>query len=264
MGKLYEKIEEEEIICKDILLPECFPAIYIDKYDNIYCYYGILDKNRFLLDSYPYWLEKQKPIDAKKYIRGYFRLENGTISVDKEFIDEKGLFKEQTKCKKIPAILQLPSTNNNPYGVYYKKSKEIEEELTKKVFGMSYEDLSQLIYHFNNCFKLTTQTYYSRYPSITRAIQKDNYCDITEIWIPAGFPYIAFSESGYYYSHISLYGFYQQVKFITLNYIESSVSKRLIEDGLNSKVLDNLFKIRKNHISRPIDYNLRIELEEIR
>ena len=77
------------------------------------------------------------------------------------------------------------------------------EDLTKKIFGISYDDLSQLIYHFNNCFEMITQTYYSRYPSITRAIQNDNYCDITEMWIPSGFPYIAFSESGYYYSHIS-------------------------------------------------------------
>ena len=143
----------------------------------------------------------------------------------------------------------------------YEKSKEIEETLTQKIFGISYEDLSQLIYHFNNCFKITTQTYYNRYPSITRAIKNDNYCDITEMWIPAGFPYIAFSESGYYYSHISLYGFYQQVKFITLNYIESSVSKKLIEDGLNPKVLENLFKIEKDYRSIPIDYNLQRELE---
>lgn len=53
MEKLYERIEEE-IICKEILLPERFPAIYIDENDNIYCYYGIVDKNRFLLKSYPY------------------------------------------------------------------------------------------------------------------------------------------------------------------------------------------------------------------
>lgn len=263
MGNIYERIEEEEIICKDILLPERFPAIYIDEYDNIYCYYGILDKNRFLLESYPYWLKKQSPAEAKKYIRGYFRLENGLILVDKEFIDKKGLFKEQAKCKKISAAIQLPGTNNNPYGIYYEKSKEIEEELTKKIFGISYDDLSQLIYHFNNCFEMITQTYYSKYPSITRAIKNDNYCDITEMWIPAGFPYIAFCESGYYYSHISFYGFYQQVKFITLNNIKSSVSKKLIENGLNPKVLENVFKIEKDSISRPIDYNLRMQLEEI-
>ena len=73
MGHIYERIEEE-IICKDILLPERLPAIYIDEYDNIYCYYGILDKNRFLLESYPYCLEKQSPAAAKTHITGYFRL----------------------------------------------------------------------------------------------------------------------------------------------------------------------------------------------
>lgn len=262
MGNIYEKVEEEEILCKKILLPEHFPAIYIDEYDNIFCYYGILDNDRFLLESYPYWLRNKKPLEAKKHIRGYFRLENGLILVDKKFIDEKVLFSEQLKCKKISAAIQLPGTNNNPYGVYYQKSKEIEEELNKKIFGISYNDLSELIYHFNNYFKMIPQTYYSRYPSITRAIQKGNYCDITETWIPAGFPYIAFSESGYYYLHISIYGFCQQVKFITLNSIESSISKKLIENGLNPQILENVFQIEKDRMSRTIDYNLRLELEE--
>lgn len=215
------------------------------------------------MKSYPYWLKQQNPAEVKNDIRGYFRLENGLILVDKQFINEKGLFKKQAKCKKISAVVQLPGTNNNPYGIYYEKSKEIEEELTKKIFGMTYNDLSQLIYHFNNCFEMIPQTYYSRYPSITRAIKNDNYCDITEMWIPAGFPYITFYESGYYYSHISFYGFYQQVKFITLNNIESSVSEKLIQNGLNPKVLENVFKIEKNNINRPIDYNLQMELEEI-
>lgn len=261
MESIYQRIEEEEIMCKDVLLPECFPAIYIDEYDKIYCYYGILDKNRFLLESYPYWLKKQSPVEAKKHIRGYFRVENGLILIDEKFIDEKSLFKKEVKCKKITAKIQLSGPNNMSYGICYEKSKEIEEELTKKIFGISYDDLSQLMYHFNDCFKMIKQSCYSRFPSITRSIHSDNYCDITEIWIPAGFPYIAFSKSGEYYSHISLYGFYQQVKFITLNDLSSSISKKLIENGLNPEILKNVFIIKKDNMCKAIDYNLRIDLD---
>lgn len=48
MDKIYDKIDEPEIIMKDVLFPERFPAIYIDESDNIYCYHSIIDNNRFV------------------------------------------------------------------------------------------------------------------------------------------------------------------------------------------------------------------------
>lgn len=263
MGKLYEKIDEEEIMCKDILLPEYFPATYIDQYDEIYCYYGIIDKDRFLLHSYPYWLKGIKPSEAKKNIRGYFRIKKGLIIEDKTFMDEKHGHNSQAKCKKIECGLELLRSMNNPYGIYYSKDKEIEKELTRKVFGITYEELAKLLYHYNKVFEIVPETYYSRYPSITRSVKSDNYCDITNMWIPANFPYIAFQESGYYYSHISLYGFCEQVRFITQNYINSTNSKKLIDNGLDKEILESLFNIQlydSDYI--PIDYNRQIELEE--
>lgn len=34
---------------------------------------------------------------------------------------------------------------------------------------------------------------------------------ITGIWIPPKFPYIAFNDSGYDFSHVSLFGFYRHI-----------------------------------------------------
>lgn len=263
MGKLYEKIDEEEIQCKDIILPKHFPAIYIDEYDEVYCYYGIIDQNRFLLKSYPYWLKEIKPSEAKKSIRGYFRIKNGLILEDKTYMDEKHGHNSQIKCKKIVCGLELPRSMNNPYGIYYSKDKEIERELTRKVFGIAYDELSKLLYHYNKVFEIVPESYYSRYPSITRSVKSDNYCDITNMWIPANFPYIAFHESGYMYSHISLYGFCEQVKFMTQSYIDWTNSKKLIDSGLDKEILENLFNIELYQWNDvPIDYNKKIELEE--
>lgn len=59
--------------------------------------------------------------------------------------------------------------------------------------------------------RLGTYTSYSQYPHITRSMKKDNFCDITGLWISAGFPYIAFNDNGYTFAHISLFGFYRHV-----------------------------------------------------
>ena len=47
--------------------------------------------------------------------------------------------------------------------------------------------------------------------TITRSMKNDKFCDITGIWIPPKFPYIAFNDSGYDFSHVSLFGFYRHI-----------------------------------------------------
>lgn len=261
MKKIYEQINEKEILCKDITLPENFPAIYIDEYDNIYCYNGVVDKNRFLFNSSPYYLKNQKPNDIKDSIRGYFRIENGTILYDKEFINEKNSFNKQLKCKIIPAHPRFPAPNDMSFGIFSQKYNHLEEEISRHIFGLSYNELKELLYHYNEVFQIAPISIYSRYPSITRSIKNNNYCDINDLWIPAGFPYIAFCESDYYYSHVSFSGFYQNVQFITSNDINSQLSKLLISNGLNPEILKKLFKIdNMSYSSIPINSYLYREL----
>lgn len=202
--------------------------------------------------------------EAQKHLRGYFRIQNGLILKDKKSIDESHSFSGQAKCKRIPAYIQLPTTTNIPYGVHYDKNEDVQNELSRKIFGLCYRDLSELLYHYNKFFRIIPDSYYNIYPSITRSIKSDNYCDITNMWIPANFPYIAFQESGYYYSHISLYGFYQHVKFMTQNYIGSPISKELIANGLNIEILEHLFDMETHSFnSMPIDYYRFMELNEL-
>ncbi len=263
MGKIYEKIKEEEILCKDVVVPEYFPAIYIDEYDNVYCYAGIIDKNRFLFGSCPYWLKGRKPKEINNSIRGYFRIKNGKILQDKKFIDEKNSFNEKAKFKMIPAHVHFPAPQDMTFGIYSSTYQDLEKELTAKVFGISYDDLLEILYQYNNIFKVAQKTYFNNYPKITRSIKNNNYCDLSGMWIPKEFPYIAFCESDYYYSHISLYGFYQHMKFITSCDIDSIISKQLISNGLNPEILNVLFNMDSDdYISRPIDEYLFNELND--
>lgn len=261
MSILYKEILEEEINCGNIIMPEHMPVIYIDEQDNVYCYNGTVDKDRFLFESYPYYLAGQKPEEIKKYIKGYFRIYEGSILYDKIFINERTGFNNSLKCKIVPAYVHFPEPNDMSFGVYSKKYEKLEDDLTRKVFGLTYLELKGLIECYNKVFKAYPISTYSRYPSITRSIKNDNFCDINNYWIPERFPYIAFEESNYYLSHVSLGGFYQIIQFITLCNINSHTSKLLIENGLNPGILTNIFNIDNNvYDSIPLNRSICIEL----
>lgn len=248
MGHIYEKIEEEEILMKDVILPEHFPAIYIDENDNIYCYHSIIDTDRFLFGSHPYWTKNQKPKKIKNQIRGYFVMEQGSILKSDHFIDEETYSNDRKKCKLLPAYVSLPQPNDSSFGVSCSlKYQDLEEKLTREVFGLTYQELKELLDTYNKTFKCIPNSIYSRFPTITRSLKSDNFCDISDIWIPAKYPYIAFRESEYYYSHISIHAFYEHVKFLTMCNIDSHVAKMLIENGLKKEILENLFRISDYH-----------------
>ncbi len=251
---IYEKINEAEILCTDIIMPKYLPIIYVDEHDNVYCYNGTIDKDRFLFNSYPYYLKEKKTSEIKDYIRGYFRISGGRIFYDKRYIDEKSAFNTSLKYKVIPASLHMPQPADTSFGVYSSNYKDLEDELTRKIFGLTYTELQKLIVCYNKTYNICSTSIYNNYPSITRSIKNDNFCDISRYWIPSKFPYISFAESEYYYSHISLGGFYQTIKFITMCDITSTSSKIMISNGLDPQILKNLFNIDEYiYDSIPID-----------
>lgn len=244
--RIYEQVKASEIRYDELIFPEYFSNIYIDEYDRVYCYHSIIDKNRFLFGSTPYYLNGIKISKAKELIKGYFRIESGRIIDDEEF--GSGYYNEKSKGKLLSATIQLPQVQDTNYYVYLDKdNKDLEEIFTRKVFGLLYNELEKLLSIYNKVFKICPENNYYSYPKITRSLKSDNFCDLSGIWIPPKFPYISFAESGYYYSHVSLFAFYQHIKFLTLNNINSVISRTLIENGLNPNILKYIFAISDSH-----------------
>ncbi|MFB5677359.1 hypothetical protein ACE3NQ_20555 [Paenibacillus terreus] len=112
-------------------------------------------------------------------------------------------------------IMRLPRVNNPYFGIekrietgdswYFEENKE----LSRACFGLSYSELEYLVKLYAE--RIGINNSYFQYPRITRSLKSDNFCDITGLWIPAGFPYISFSESGYDFAHVSLFGFYRHI-----------------------------------------------------
>ena len=92
---------------------------------------------------------------------------------------------------------------------------------------------------------------FSTYPKLTRSIKNTNFCDITDGWIPEAFPYIAFKESGYDFSHVSFFGFYRHIQLLTGREMNSLISRALLQSGLNEDILKTVFGIGCNLYSQP-------------
>ncbi len=266
MDKIYNKIEEPEILMKEVIIPENFPAIYIDENDNLYCYHSVIDKDRFVFGSQPYWLKGKRPSEIKDKIKGYFVIQNGAIFMSNRFIDEEDPFNSNRKCKLIEAYISFPDASDMSFHVCCaSKYADIEAELTCKIFGLDYNELNELLEIYNKTFKCVPNTIFNRYPSITRSTTADNFCEISETWIPAKFPYIAFAESNYYFSHISIYGFYEYIKFITMGNINSYVSQTLVKNGLKKEILEKVLDSKNyNHLNKRITRDLYFDLNEFK
>ena len=84
---------------------------------------------------------------------------------------------------------------------------------------------------------------YFQYPRLTRSTRATNYCDISDVWIPEKFPYIAFKESGLDFSHVSLWGFYGHIQLLTDCRLNSVASQVLLQNGADEPLLNRVFSL---------------------
>lgn len=211
----YRKLDTIERIGKDIVIPDSFyDAIYLSERGDLFCYTGIHSKDKdSFFDGWPYYLVGKHSKDCKKHINGFFRIKNGCILLS-EFVDHEFYNKKKYKSLSKYAV-HLPVANSCYFGIQKRiETKnswyfEENEELTRACFGLTFNELSYLTKFYAE--KFGTYNDYVQFPRITRSMKNDNFCDITGIWIPPKFPYIAFSDSGYDFSHVSLFGFYRHI-----------------------------------------------------
>lgn len=143
----------------------------------------------------------------------FFRIKDGCILLT-GFVDHEFYNNERYKQLR-NYIVRMPVANTCYFGIERRiKTKdswyfEENEELSRACFGLTYSELEYVVKVYAKRLGICNE--YLQYPQITRSMNNDNFCDITGIWIPPEFPYIAFNDSGYSFSHVSLYGFYRHI-----------------------------------------------------
>ena len=127
---------------------------------------------------------------------------------------------------------------------YNRNQRKIAAGISLKRQGRppkDYDDITELIEAYGKMMGTYRELY--TYPKLTRSFNNTNFCDITELWIPETFPYVAFNDSSYDFSHVSLYGFYRHIQLLTEYKLTSLVSQALMKSGLCEDILKKVFNI---------------------
>lgn len=250
MGELFESYDIEPTRGKDITIANQFPAIFVSENDGVFCYPGIClsDEDRRTRASFmqPHYMRGKHSTDKviSNEIKGFYRIVDGCIVLDKYVDDE---FYGKYLFKRIEAYVRLATPGSCYYGVFKSYGDE-DETLTRKVFGLTYDELTELLEAYAKM--MGTYHDFATYPKLTRSIKNTNFCDITEAWIPETFPYIAFKDSGYDFSHVSLFGFYRHIQLLMGYELNSLISRALVKSGLNEDILKRVFDIGRNLYSQ--------------
>lgn len=235
---MLERYDAEPIKGKDITIGDCFPEIYISDRDEVLCYPGIYladERRRRTSFMHPYYMQGRHSTDEQiaKEIRGFYRFADGCVVLD-NYVDNR-LFNDRT-YKRAPEGIRFPCPDT-----YYAVMVDREEDLTRTLFGLTYEELTSLLEAYAKV--MGTYTEYVTYPKLTRSIHSEIFCDMIGVWIPERFPYIAFNVRHYTFSHVSLWGFYRHVKLLTGCKMRTRFSRLLLKAGAAEDVLKWLFTV---------------------
>lgn len=243
MGELFNYFDVEPVCGKDITIGDNFPELYISDLDEVFCYAGIclndIDDRRKASFMHPYYMVGRHSTDKNiaKKIKRFYRIAEGCIVLD-NYLDNH--FRNERIYKKVDVGIRFPMPDTY-YGVL--TNYQEDKALTRAVFGLTCKELTDLLEVYGKV--MGTYSEYISYPKLTRSIRSVNYCAMTDIWIPEKFPYIAFSESGYRFSHVSLWGFYQHVQLLTGCRMSSVISQCLLKAGVDEETLKRLFELGK-------------------
>lgn len=241
MGELFDRYPGEILKGKDITIKRRYADMFISDQNEVFCYTGICLNTEDVIDKglfvHPYYMEEKHSTDKKvaEKIRGFYRIADGCIYLD-EYVD--GLFWGDRNFKQIDIGFRLPSADTY-YGVL--QDHQEDTELTRAVFGLTCYELQKLLEAYAKVFG--TYNDYFQYPKLTRSPRATNYGDMTDVWIPEKFPYIAFNESGQDFSHVSLWGFYRHIQLLTDCSLNSVASRALLQNGADEALLSRVFDL---------------------
>ncbi|UQZ83023.1 hypothetical protein SK3146_02183 [Paenibacillus konkukensis] len=244
LAEFYKTIDASEELGENISIPDHGPALYLSDSGALFCYMGIVGREEkgAHLNGWPYYLRGKSAKKSKQLIRGFYRLQAGCILLT-NFLDHELYGKARFKRLE-NYIVSLPIASSCEFGIVKRINSEhsffFEENklMSRACFGLTYDELKQVVGIYAQ--RLGIFNDYVQYPRITRSMKKDNFCDITGLWIPPQFPYITFNGDGYIYSHVSLYGFYRHVDVLLSMGSNTMASKIFTHEILDIEALNHL------------------------
>ena len=133
--------------------------------------------------------------------------------------------------------VQLPDRGASKfYGVNnLQGERKIDQDLTRNIFGLTQEEFDQFLRVMSLILNIYSE--YSHKPCTTSSNTRDNICDLTNRWIPVGFPYVSFGDNNTFGSHVSLAGAYAFISLLCLSGYRNKMYHALIEHDIDESLL---------------------------
>jgi hypothetical protein len=203
--------------------------IALDINGHAICYLGYFEKNN--KSDIPYYdvsVASRIPKGRETYC--LVQLIHGSLRYAR-FFDDDSYYKVLDNRS-----VSLPVATNNYFGVFDKDTKKEDKELTRQLFGGTISEIGSCAVSIAKLFG----RYYGELfalPRVTFSKTRENSCDLTGCLIPRNFPYIAFDQSEYDWSHVSLFGFYRLLNLLCPTSRVSPIMHALEEDGIDESFL---------------------------
>lgn len=130
----------------------------------------------------------------------------------------------------------FPRGTDSHFGVIRSEDHLEDVQLTQAVFGATFAELELAARSFSMVIGRGYPEL-ARLPRITFSKSRSNNCDLTQVLIPREFPYLAFEQAQYAWSHISLYGFYRILSFVCGSTERGPIAKAMMDGGLDAALL---------------------------
>jgi hypothetical protein len=176
----------------------------------------------------------------------FVELRRGTLS-QSSFLREDQYYRQITD-----RWLALPSGTDGYFGVISKEERREDIDATRALFGGTSDDITRVAAALSH---VIGRGYHDavRLPRITFSKTRSNQCDFSGCLIPKEFPYIAFNQSQYAWSHVSLYGFYRLLSFLCYVRAGNPLRAAVLKSDVTEDLLDALIKNAESY-GQPLPY----------
>lgn len=151
--------------------------------------------------------------------------------------------------------LQLPIGTDSMFGVL-REDRSLDEDMTRSVFGATFHEIELVA---ASIASITGHPVFKefRLPRVTFSKKRSNSCDLTGCLIPREFPYVAFNQAQFHWSHVSLHAIYRILAFFGGEERNNPFRNALHDRGIQNELIERLAKVG----STPIDMLLRSKYE---
>jgi hypothetical protein len=241
------EIPEGYVRGSDIDLSTWFSGkIAVDQNGDVRCVLG------YRKDEQPVDVPYYSPLVAMNSADGrdsrrFVELRHGALTMSR-FLDSGTLYRVLDD-----RYLVLPTGASSYFGVVAKGTRKEDEELTRLLFGGTYDEIEAVAAAVGSITGRLHQDVV-RLPRLTFSKSRINSCDLTGCLIPMKFPYIAFEESQYDWGHVSLFGFFRLLSLLCYSTRNNSVVNALNDKGISAETVTRMMG-GATLSSKPIPYS---------